>query len=363
MKKILYFVQMPPPQHGVSTINELVVKSKIINNNYETLIIPIQFSKKISEINKVSIKKIKYMLLLLFTLIKTLVQQKPDLVYFTISPYGKAFYRDFLFTLLIKVFVKKLIIHIHGLGIAQNSTSIIYHLCSKIIYNNTYTIHLSKSILKDFKKYESIIKKQFVVNNGITDCSPSFEKHQNTNDYTHILYLSNYLPTKGHENLLDALGNIKKLNINFKCTFAGSISDSKYFEELKQKTAHLNLQDQVVFLNFIDGNEKTKLFQSADIFVFPTLFESFGIVALEAMMNKIPVIANNIGSLPEIIDEDVGFIYNNQDELVEKLLILMNDNFLCKQMGEAARKKFLKRYTQEVFEKKMCEVFKEVVNK
>lgn len=363
MKKILYLVQLPPPEHGVSKVNSALIHSNILNSHYKTIVIPIKFSDNLSDINKFTFRKIILTFKLIFKLLTEILKEKPDLIYFTISPYGKAFYRDFLLVILAKTFAAKMVIHIHGLGIQKNSSSKFYSLLSSFIYKNTYTIHLSQSILNDFLEYKNLVKKQFIVNNGILDvCAQDTVAHnlyQKTK--VQLVYISNYLSTKGHDALIDALFEIKNKNIEFQCIFAGSISDEKYFQHLKETVLKYNMDKYITFLDFIDGVEKNQLLDNSDIFIFPTKFEAFGIVALEAMMHQLPVVANRIGSLEEILDNNAGFTYNTQSELISILDLLIQNQGIRSMIGKNARQRFLENYTIERFEENMKKVFDEIL--
>ena len=95
--KILYLIQLPPPVHGVSSINEFVYQNARINENMEKHLLEIKFSNDISELRKTTLSKIMHFFKLLLHLRNTLKQINPDYVYFSIMPVGKGFWRDLLF--------------------------------------------------------------------------------------------------------------------------------------------------------------------------------------------------------------------------------------------------------------------------
>ena len=96
----------------------------------------------------------------------------PSVVYFTISPTGGAFYRDFIYTLILKLFNKKIIFHLHGKGISKKvSSSKLSTLLYKFVFKNTTIICLSDTLTYDVKSVFS--KKPFVVKNGIPAPAPN----------------------------------------------------------------------------------------------------------------------------------------------------------------------------------------------
>ena len=74
--------------------------------------------------------------------------------------------------------------------------------------------------------------------------------------------------------------------------------------------------------------------------MLPSAQESFGLAALEAMACEVPVVASNVGGLPEVIEHGVtGFLHppGDLDGMAQSTLRLLADQALCRQMGEAAR--------------------------
>jgi glycosyltransferase involved in cell wall biosynthesis len=74
-----------------------------------------------------------------------------------------------------------------------------------------------------------------------------------------------------------------------------------YLPALKQHTWDLGIADQVHFAGFISDDERDKLYHLADVAVFPSLYEPFGIVALEAMAAGCPVVVAATGGLAEVV--------------------------------------------------------------
>ena len=104
--------------------------------------------------------------------------------------------------------------------------------------------------------------------------------------------------------------------------------------------------------------------KDADIFVFPTLNEAFGLVAVEAMEYGIPVVASAEGGIPDIIDNgNSGYTLekNNPIDLASAIERLLKEPELRNSMGEAGRRRFEEKFTEEVFEKKMRECLENAI--
>lgn len=111
-------------------------------------------------------------------------------------------------------------------------------------------------------------------------------------------------------------------------------------ENLKKQAAELGISDSVVFTGMLPYRDVLNEMHRSRIYVMTSYTESFGLVLLEAMVNHLPVVAFNVRVGPEAIicDEKDGFLVkdNDIDNFSEKLSLLMQDDELCRKMGENA---------------------------
>jgi glycosyltransferase involved in cell wall biosynthesis len=122
----------------------------------------------------------------------------------------------------------------------------------------------------------------------------------------YILYLGNFKPHKNVESLVKAFKKIESKFAKYKLVLAGPLD--KYGQSLKNITNKLGLIDKVIFTDTIREKDYPEaLLSLAEIFVFPTLYEGFGLPPLEAMACGTPVIASNVTSVPEVVG-DAGFL-------------------------------------------------------
>jgi hypothetical protein len=98
MKKVFFLLKVPPPVHGSTLMNQKVMESQALRDNFECTYFPLSISKNVGDIGKFSWRKSSQVIGSYFRLFSAVRKSKPDLVYFALSPYGLAFIKDFFFT-------------------------------------------------------------------------------------------------------------------------------------------------------------------------------------------------------------------------------------------------------------------------
>jgi len=98
--------------------------------------------------------------------------------------------------------------------------------------------------------------------------------------------------------------------------------DDRLFPDLRKYSRQLNIQDYLRWIGFVDEADKPALFRLADVFVFPSLYEGFGLMALEAMASGTPVVTSNAIVFEEIL-EDAAYIVNNAREMAGAIIALL----------------------------------------
>ena len=112
-----------------------------------------------------------------------------------------------------------------------------------------------------------------------------------------LFYVGRITPEKGIQVLLQALPSILERHPNVRLLVAGRNS-----EQMQPLVDELGIEEAVELLGFVDSETRDCLYRSVDAAVFPSLYEPFGIVALEAMAAGCNVIASEVGGLAEVVD-------------------------------------------------------------
>lgn len=359
---ILILAQLPPPIHGASTINKIIVDSKIINDAFNIILLPLSFVKSVDDIGKVSFKKLFFLLKVIATLIKTLFSKQIDLVYFTLSPIGFAFYRDILLVVIIKVFGKNIVYHLHGKGIRDRVLkSKTDKFMYKFVFKNTQVITLSKSLNKDIDLvFEGV---PFILNNGIKVHNIIRKENKHEKPLTFV-FLSNLVLSKGIKTFLDAIKITHDKEHLFKVKIIGNSVDYT-IDEAQVFVRSNDLTSFVSVLGPKYGKEKLQELLESDVFVFPTENDCFPLSLLEAMQMRLPIISTSNGAIPDIVEDGVnGYIVQegNAKQVSEAMIAYINDKSLLVKHGNNNFKKFQKNYTQELFEQNFVSIIHSILS-
>jgi len=235
-----------------------------------------------------------------------------------------------------------------------------YRYATKIIAFTNY----EKKILVSYGVDE---RKIVIIPNGVSPerfkkLRVSFRDKYSITSKHIVLNVAQYLPFKGQRYLIHAIPLVLKEIPDVSFIFIGYNPALK--PQLERLAQRLNVTDNVRFLVNVSEENLASAYKECDIFVFPSLQESFGLVLLEAMAAGKPVIASDIGPIREIVRNGVeGFLTTpkNPHELAEKIITLLTDDELRLKMGMNAKKRVEENFTWKVVAKRTLHLYKEVV--
>ncbi len=153
-----------------------------------------------------------------------------------------------------------------------------------------------------------------------------------------VLFVGRLVREKGAGVLLESAVKIITYYPRIKFVIAGT---GPLLQGLRDRARQLGIDGKVVFTGFVDDQTRNSLYQVADVAAFPSLYEPFGIVALEAMVAGVPVVASDTGGFSEILVHGVNGLKaytNNSDSLANNVLTLLHSPELCREVADQARK-------------------------
>ena len=360
--KILFILHLSPPFHGASSVGDNIFYCRNINQLFSCKYINLSLSNNLQEIGLLNFTKIYRYIVLICSLIKYLFLFNPNLVYITLNTKGSGFYKDSIIAIIAKLFRKNLVLHFHNKGISARHDYFIDNILYKIVLNYSSIILLSPLLYNDIKKYVRI-NDIYICPNGINKFNLNFNYNRTPKTLVNILFFSNLLYSKGLIILLEACSILCNDKISFHCTIAGCEGDINKIQ-LEKILIKYNLINYISYVGPKFNNDKFLVFNSADIFVLPTLEDCFPLVILEAMQSSLPVIATDEGGISDIVDDGItGFIIPKNDSLIlaDKLKILIQNNIMRIDMGLAGKKKYKNNFTISHFENKLTNIFNQII--
>jgi glycosyltransferase involved in cell wall biosynthesis len=173
-----------------------------------------------------------------------------------------------------------------------------------------------------------------------------------------VLFVGRLVLPKGVDYLIRAMPAVLKGVPEAKLVIVGEGEEQKNLAVLVKNLA---LEDKVEFRGYVKFKELVKSYLEASVFVLPsfTRLENFGIVMLEAMACRTPVIASDIPGVKENITKDNGLLFppRDVDSLADSIITIISDDEKVKRMGEAGRKLVEEKYDWNVIAEQVSKLY------
>jgi len=175
-----------------------------------------------------------------------------------------------------------------------------------------------------------------------------------------LLLVALFKPIKGIPYLLESLSDLAKERNDF---FLDIIGDGPKREEYERFAFKLGIDKKVKFHGIKTREEVAQFMRNADFFVLPSIWESLPCVLIEAMASGLPIVATNVGGIPEIINEKTGVLVppRNVKALAEAISYMLNHYKEYSKRDIALYAK--KRFSYEVVAKTLFEIYKRVLKR
>jgi len=218
----------------------------------------------------------------------------------------------------------------------------------------------------DMKAVGNLIRGQRVyIPNPVS--SEFFERNWNNNNgYRKILFVGSILPRKNIEGIIRAFEAARSMLDNAQLTLIGPTLDPLYASQLQELVGRLKLGDSIEFLGHVDNTMLLDRMRACSVLVLFSREETSPMVIAQAMAIGKPVVASNVGGIPEMIQDGyTGFLVKSGDEeaLRIRLVELMQSPDLCYRMGQNAREVATSRFAPAIIAKKTIEVYRRAINR
>ncbi|MCL5797489.1 MAG: glycosyltransferase family 4 protein [Patescibacteria group bacterium] len=225
-------------------------------------------------------------------------------------------------------------------------------------YSRTIDYYLAPTAFLEKKLIQYQIPKSKIVHLPYFIDYEQYEVSRNTGDY--VLYFGRLSPEKGLTVLLEAIKFLPK--IQFKLCGKGIMD-----KILSKKIKMYDLKNVELIPDFISDINLRKIIFRCRFTVLPSQsLEIFGVSLLEAFATGKPVIASNIGGIPEIVKDGYnGYLVEpgNAEDLANKISKLWDNPSLCKKMGKNAREYVEKNYGPQEHYEKLMDIYRKAIDR
>jgi glycosyltransferase involved in cell wall biosynthesis len=232
-------------------------------------------------------------------------------------------------------------------------------LLEKIYVHSRYAaIHTVSEASRDDLIKVGVKKPIYVIHNAI----PIKEAEITITNPYQFVYVGRLVFYKNLQVVIKALRLLKERFPKINLIIIGKGPYRNYLEKLVEK---YSLQNNVIFKGYLSEEEKNKLLAESQALVFLSLFEAFGLVILEAFMQKKPVLVSNVRPLSDIVEhKKTGLVISPNDEnaWTTAMEAIIKDPLTAARMGSEGRKEIDEKYSLERLEEKLGKMYKEILD-
>lgn len=259
----------------------------------------------------------------------------------------------------------KVIMTRHGLGSQDNGS--IKRTLTKLL-SNLFTDHIiAISRAVKISLIESGVPGNMItiIYNGInlskfTDVVPTLRKELGLDLNIPIIgIVARLVPEKGYEYAINAFYHVLKTYPEARLVIVG---DGNLRESLKKMCIDLDIQGKVEFLGY--RRQVESLISDFDVFVLPSISEGLGLALLEAMALGKPVIASEVGGIPEVVKNNSNGILvspGNDKALAESIIKVLSNKTDSRIMGEKGQKTVLEKFSSNAMIEKTIQIYKKIL--
>ena len=375
-QKVLLVVALPPPYHGVTVANDILINSEIMKRGYDFSVVPL--NRDVLRLGgDFAVKTLLGDLKVVLKVIGVTLMKKPRLTFFCIAQTRWGLWRECALVWLARCMGAKCLVQLRGGNFRNILEHQIPHAVEKKVIKRTLqwlngVIVLDSSLAWNFLGLVSPERIHVLANGIPQSCIPpgrvdAAMRERKESRKLRVTYLSNLLPGKGYLTFLETAGILKQRSLaeNFVFNLAGAAPGPTVAQEVEEFVRRHDLQDSVRVVGKVLDGEKWDLLLNSDVFVFPPyLPEGQPWSIIEAMAAGLPVISTNKGCIPSMVKEGLnGYIVaeNQAAAIAEKLVLLQQNPELRLAMSRASRERYCSHYTGERFVQGFADILSKVM--
>lgn len=367
--RVLVVGQTPPPFHGQSIMIQMLVEGPM--EGVEIHHLRMAFSDNMDQVGRFQIGKVFHLAYLIVAIWFLRIRHRINVLYFPPSgPNRIPLIRDTLLLLSTRWLFRKTVFHFQASGVSELISKLPSwqrFFVMRALHGPDAAIQLSELTVADAKFFEA--KQIHFIPNAADDYA-GLRSQMHPRDSIQLkirtLYVGTVCETKGILILLEALESLRSESVNIHLDIVGSFQPSSFEAVVKSRIESRKLASVVSVHGQQIGDAKWNMFANADLFCFPSFYESEGFpcVLVEAMSFSLPIVSTHWRGIPSIVAEgETGFLVETNDahQLAHRILQLATDAELRSKMGREARIRYERRFTRPRYLESMAKVFADVI--
>jgi len=330
---VIVISQLPPPVHGSALMTRAFLRA-LDTQSIPWRLIDRRFSRTINEVGRFTPRKIAQGPGVILRLCAAVVRRRPRVVVLFASTYSFSFLVDWMLSEVLRAFRVPVILYLHTVGfsaLAQRGRGW-RHAVRRLLGSAKATVILDQSLAWDVEPY--IDGRADVIGNILPEFPPPRAMRVPLDARDTVVFLSNLIPGKGHDDFLAVATKCLDAGINARFVLAGAASHS-VAEEVNTNIARSGRATRISYLGAVGTQEKWGLLATARAFVFPSTYasETFGLVLLEAAACGVPIAAYPTGALvPHLAAAGAAYLVDAGDR--EMLAGAIQEIFESPELGE-----------------------------
>lgn len=376
--KILFIGPTPPPYSGPELSMQQFLESEMLNETFDILFLKTNFRTDNTKKGKLDVSMFTNFFIFFFKLLKLLITNKPECVYYPITPTQIGWIgRDVWTILLSKLFGAKVIIHLRGSHFKlnfQQFNSVIKKIVGISLKKVDCAIVQAAYLKNQFGPF--IKENKMAVLYQAMDIEQYSNSHNSEIEKGKILVMGHMTKAKGYTDILKIIPHLCKEFPYVKFYFAGNIRKGErgvfynqftgkkitYEDPFQAEEKILNsvYKSNYVNLGIISGEDKMKHLQTTDVFLTASYSEGFSRSLLEAMAIGKPVVFTPVGAHREVFENGIhgfSFIPGQLEELSDALRSLLGDEKKRAEIGITNRQYVVSNFSIE----KISDDFKSII--
>lgn len=330
---VMVISQLPPPVHG-SNLMTRVFLDTLDTQSIPWRLIDRRFSRTVEEVGRFSPKKVAQGVGLILRLGGEVARRRPQVVVFFATTRSFSFLVDWMLSEVLRAFRVPVILYLHTLGFSELAQRgrCWRHVVRRLLGSAKAAVILDESLAWDIAAF--IDGRVDVIGNTLPELPPALEVNVPLDARDTVIFLSNLIPGKGHDDFLAVATKCLDAGIDAKFVLGGGAGPT-VAAQVEESIARSGWASNISYLGAVGAEDKWKLLATARAFVFPSTYayETFGLVLLEAAACGVPIAAYPTGALaPRLAAAGAAYVVDAGNR--ELLARAIQDIFESPGLGE-----------------------------